>query len=361
VRGHFEVAVVGGGPAGSLTATLLARRGCRVAIFDKSRPGAFCVGETLPPQASHLLFEVGLFDRFRNQKHRSSPGIVSAWGNSEPIVTDFLFCPHGDGWHVDRAKFNALFREAAVEAGALFFPDTSVRACLQSASGSHWTICTRDGAELESDLLVDASGRHPSTSFLRRGRTVYDRLIAIAGLTEAADSRTASDYTLIESVEEGWFYSALLPCGKFIVTFMTDPDIYAAGRARSRAYLNDRLHNATLTNSRISHFPVATATFSAASIQRTAVVQSNWIAVGDAARSYDPLSGLGLLNSMKSAIEATPVILDMLRGQTTAAVRYEAGNQRSFSKYRQMHASYYSLERRWPNSLFWARRSNSTV
>jgi len=151
-----------------------------------------------------------------------------------------------------------------------------VRACLQSASGSHWTICTRDGAELESDLLVDASGRHPSTSFLRRGRTVYDRLIAIAGLTEAAVSRTASDYTLI-------------------------------------------------------------------------------------AARYDPLSGLGLLNSMKSAIEATPVILDMLRGQTTAAVRYEAGNQRSFSKYRQMHASYYSLERRWPNSLFWARRSNSTV
>jgi flavin-dependent dehydrogenase len=85
-------------------------------------------------------------------------------------------------------------------------------------------------------------------------------------------------------------------------------------------------------------------------------VQSNWIAVGDAAGSYDPLSGFGLLNAMKSAIEATSVILDMLAGQTTNAVQYEAANHQSFSKYWQMRASYYSLERRWLNSPFWVRR-----
>jgi flavin-dependent dehydrogenase len=356
VRGRLEVAVVGGGPAGCLTAILLARRGCRVAIFDKSRPDAICIGETLPPQASRLLCDVGLFDRFRNQGHRASPGIVSAWGNPEPRVTDFIFSPGGDGWHLDRRKFNALFREAAVEAGASFFPNTSVRACIRFSSASDWTIRTGDGGEFKCDVLVDASGRHPPRNFPYRARTVYDHLIAIAGITDVADSRTVSDYTLIESVEEGWFYSACLPCGKYILTFMTDADLYAVGRARSTTYLNEQLHNAPLTNSRISHFPPATASLSAATVRRTSVVQSNWMAVGDAARSYDPLSGLGLLNSMKSAIEATPVILDMLTGQTAAAVRYEAGNRRSFCKYWQMYASYYSLERRWLDSPFWARR-----
>ncbi len=138
--GRFEVVVIGGGPAGSLTAMLLARRGCRVAVADKSRPGAFCVGETLPPQASQLLSELGLFERFRRQNHRASPGILSAWGSSEPVASDFLFSPHGDGWHIDRPKFNALLREAAIEAGVHFFPDTAIRDCQAAATGGGWTL-----------------------------------------------------------------------------------------------------------------------------------------------------------------------------------------------------------------------------
>ncbi len=127
-----------------------------------------------------------------------------------------------------------------------------------------------------------------------RSRFVYDRLISVAGLTgETAGGGVAPDYTLIESVRDGWFYSALLPNVRYIATFTTDADLYAAGRARSSTYLNEQLRAAPLTMARIGRFFAATAAFSAITTQRKAVVQSNWMAVGDAARSYDPLSGHG--------------------------------------------------------------------
>jgi len=358
VRDRFEVAVIGGGPAGSLTAMLLARQGCRVAVFDKSRPGAFCVGETLPPQSSRVLTELGLFDRFREQKHRASPGVVSVWGSPKPLANDFLFSPHGEGWHIDRAKLNALLRAAAVEAGASLFRDTGVRQCTQSENSSTWTICTGHRDELECDFLVDASGRQPARLLPNPGRTVYDRLISIAGLAEpaAGGSGAASDFTLIEAVLDGWFYSALLPSEAYIVTFTTDADLYAAARIRSPGYLDEQLSQAPLTSARINRFPDAATAFAAVTMRRNVVVQSNWIAVGDAAKSYDPLSGLGILSAMKAAIEAAAVVRDMLAGQTATAAKYEASNQRSFSKYREMQDRYYSLERRWPDAPFWSRR-----
>ncbi len=105
---RFDVAVMGAGPAGSVTAMLLARSGLSAALLDKSRSGKFNIGETLPPQASRLLAELELSEAFQAQAHRPSPGIVSVWGSAEPKTTDFLFSPYGNGWHIDRPKFNAL-------------------------------------------------------------------------------------------------------------------------------------------------------------------------------------------------------------------------------------------------------------
>src|SRR4051794_39221405 len=116
MRKRFDIVVIGAGPAGSLTAMLLAREGGRVALFDGKPSAIFSIGETLPPQVSQLLADLGLFERFYTQGHRRSPGIVSAWGTAEPLTADYLFSTNGDGWHIDRAAFNQLLKEAAIDA-----------------------------------------------------------------------------------------------------------------------------------------------------------------------------------------------------------------------------------------------------
>jgi flavin-dependent dehydrogenase len=355
MRKRFDIIVIGAGPAGSLTAMILARQGCRVAVFDRKRSGSFLVGETLPPQASRLLADLGLLKRFVSQGHRRSPGIVSAWGSADPLATDYLFSANGDGWHIDRSAFNQLLREAAIGAGATLFKETSIEACVPSGSG--WTLHA-GGSECDCQILVDAAGRHPSSKLPHPSRIVYDRLISIVGLTRANGDggHAPSDYTLVESVKDGWFYSALMPSGNYIVTFTTDADVYATGRTACSAYLDEELCDAPLTRARIQEFPKVTKAFSAVTMRRKIVAETNWIAVGDAARSYDPLSGLGVWNAMNGALKAAPVIQGMRRGQPESVEGYNTKHRKAFASYWERHAAYYALENRWPESPFWARR-----
>jgi flavin-dependent dehydrogenase len=354
---RFDVVVIGGGPAGSIVAMLLARRGCSVAFVDKSRSGRLCVGETLPPQASRVIAELGLSEAFWAQEHRPAPGILSAWGSLELRANDFLFSPYGNGWHINRPKFNAMLVEAAARAGALFFGETGIEECTEDDEG--WSIrASQDDIHLtlKCRFVVDASGRRPAAAFGLSRRIVFDRLIAVAGLCPPARGACPSDYTLVESVDEGWFYSALLPCGEYILTYMTDGDLYAAGRKRSSSFFENQLAKAPQTAGRTQPVLATVGLFCAVSSVRDTVARANWLAVGDAARSYDPLCGLGLWTAMSMAAEAAPVISDLLGGNASSLLDYERANHRAFAQYRKAYQAYYSQERRWPESPFWLRR-----
>ena len=352
-----HVVVMGGGPAGCVTAMLLARAGCSVVVVDKCRTGGFCVGETLSPKASRIIANLGLSEAFRAQGHRASPGIVSVWGDAEPLATDFLFSPWGCGWHIDRSKFNAMLLEAAINAGAAFSGETEVTACVEEHHGWYLSLARQNlSRTLKCSLVVDARGRcSPAVFGFPRG-TKMDRLVAVAGLSAPAPGTCLSDYTLVEAVDEGWFYSAMLPRGDYIVAYMTDADLYAAGRQRSNAFLADQISKAPHTQERIDRVPAALTLYSAITTLRDTVIRRNWIAVGDAARSYDPLSGLGLWTAMKTASDAAPVIMAMLDGNLTDAIEYESANREAFALYLKAYRTHYGRERRWPQSKFWARR-----
>jgi flavin-dependent dehydrogenase len=353
----FDVVVLGGGPAGCLVGMLLARNGYSIAILDKSKTSRFCIGETLPPRASRILADLKLSDAFDAQMHRPSPGIRAAWGGAEPSTNDFLFSPYGNGWHIDRPKFNAMLSEAATRAGATFFDETPIEECVGTEAG--WSVrASREDTplRLKCRFIVDASGRRPAGEFGFPRRNTFDRLIAVAGLCAAAPGACPSDYTLIEAVDEGWFYSALLPCGDYILAYMTDGDLYATARERSSSFLEDQLAKAPYTRERVESAPPTVALFSAITSIRTTVTRRTWLAVGDAARSYDPLSGLGLCTAMNMATRAATVIKDLLEGNVTTMLDYERANNQSFVHYRTAHRAYYGVEGRWPESEFWRRR-----
>src|SRR3954452_12046394 len=99
---EFDVAVVGGGPAGSAAAGRLARSGCRVVLLERSRFDAPRVGESLAPSTNPLLTELGVWSRFAGLRPLPSFGTRSVWGGAEPQSHSHLVSRHGCGWHVDR-------------------------------------------------------------------------------------------------------------------------------------------------------------------------------------------------------------------------------------------------------------------
>ena len=106
---------IGGGPAGSATALTLARAGRTVAVVERTRYDNVRIGETLPPRASPLLATLGLPTQLQHDGHVSAPGIVTAWGNAEPRCNDFIVNPYGNGWHLDRPRFDHMLAAHARE------------------------------------------------------------------------------------------------------------------------------------------------------------------------------------------------------------------------------------------------------
>src|SRR5260370_12826946 len=128
---NVDVLGVGSGPAGAPAALNLAPTHDVLLIdfrqFTDSASNV-PVGESLPPAARRLLTDMGLFESFLEQGHVPCYGNRSVWGGAHPIETDFLRDPDGHGWHLDRNRFDAWLRWAAVNRGATLHAPARLKA-----------------------------------------------------------------------------------------------------------------------------------------------------------------------------------------------------------------------------------------
>lgn len=358
---HFDVLLLGGGPAGTAAALTLARAGMRVAVLERSAYDELRVGETFPPNVCAPLQSLGVWETFRRAGHCEAPGIVSCWGSDEPFENDFLFNPFGCGWHVDRVRFDRMLAEAAQTAGAELFLNTRVTRCKLTADDL-WRVNAEsngDQFELRGDWLIDATGRagRPGQSIPRAIR--YDRLIACVAFFQANGTAISETRTIIEARPQGWWYSAPLPDNRLVMAWMTDTDLFPATSDEAAAAYRQRLQETTLTKRWLTGFTRDTAPrrVAAHSSFRPATGKQ-WLATGDAALAFDPLSSQGTLKALIYGRRAAQTILAANGGDAHAVSLYAAALVEEFQQYRQLHNQYYRQETRWPESLFWRRRQH---
>lgn len=360
-----DVVILGGGPAGASTAIALAGAGRRVLLIDRSAANGVRVGEALPPAAKPLLSELGVLERVQGGEHLRCVGNVSCWGRATPSVHDFLRDPHGFGWHLDRPRFDESLRQAAVQVGAEVV--SNVSSAKAERCGSGWRVLWRKahGQQQESRCLwlVDATGR--SSAVGRRLGVVRrrdDRLIAfVAPFRPAPEADCICDArTWIESAPEGWWYSAPVPSGIRMVAYHTDADLadrsalrrtegFLACLARSEC-LHDRLRDWDYS---ISGCPRGV---DASSARLDRVAGAGWLAVGDAAVSFDPLSSQGLFNALYTGLKGGRAIDATLDGDDRPLANYECRLGEVYRAYLQHRTAYYEAEGRWSERPFWRRR-----
>jgi flavin-dependent dehydrogenase len=203
---------------------------------------------------------------------------------------------------------------------------------------------------LRARWLVDATGRK---AFIARKLgcrvEVIDRLIgAVEFLPRSVDAQG----TLIEAVENGWWYSAPLPGARTVFAYMTDSDLWRASR------WEELLKAAPLTSERadVSGTLPPIRVVSAASMLRRPVVGPNWIAVGDAAYAVDPLSGQGIYKTIETGLRSAAVVARAFGGDTGGVAEYETWIAESFRSYLAVRHQFYTSVERWRGSSFWQRR-----
>ena len=159
-----NVIVIGGGPAGSTAATLLAQHGCRVTLFERDRFPRFHIGESLIPETFWVLKRLGMIEKMRPShftKKYSVQFITQRGKLSEP----FYFWdnkPHESSqtWQVRRSEFDKLMLENAREHGVdvrqsvrvlevLFNGDRAIGVRIQTPDGQDQKIL--------ADVIVDAA------------------------------------------------------------------------------------------------------------------------------------------------------------------------------------------------------------
>src|SRR5262245_5379748 len=284
-----DIVIAGAGPAGATMARLLALRGRRVLLVD---PGTRQTDrlEIVAPAACRVVGAAGIAHLLHDvSMARPCPGIRRRWGTAEIEIDDFLRRPGGRGFVIDRAPFDGALRVLAMDAGATCVTGRVVAAQRNSAE---MIVEIESGAQcvsIAAGLIVDATGR-PSAVARRLGaqRLVGERRIAGRRLIGAAPvSDWDPGWLDVESDPDGgqggWWYEVSGPDGRRERWDVCRPRQSTPDRAR------------------------ACADASSARLSRAA--GEGWIAIGDAAVSFDPITSQGLANALSTALVAAGAIL----------------------------------------------------
>lgn len=361
----FDVAVVGAGPAGAAAAVALRRRGASVVVLE-SRPGAaWRVGETLPPAARPLLHALGVLAELEADGHLPSHGNCSAWGTEALVATDFVFGPDGNGWQLDRERFDARLAEAARRGGADIRYGSRLAGARRAAGRWELAVESADRCrDIRASWLVDATGRRSAVARrLGARRDVADSLVCVYGMAAPSPGCNRPDVdarTLVEAVPTGWWYTALVPGGRRTVAWLTDADVIRRLPWRGTAWFALQVretHHLGPLLARHGYEFVGSPKCSVANSSRTAPWYGNgWLAVGDAAIAFDPLSSQGLINALYTGLRGADAVAEVLAGDSVAVTRYAEVLAAVWDAYLKNLREYYRLERRWGDRPFWYRR-----
>jgi flavin-dependent dehydrogenase len=358
VSGPLDVIVVGAGPAGSACAIALAAAGREVALID--RPQRFVrAGDVLPPEVRPVLQELGVWDSFKADGHVASPGILTAWGQEEPVAQDYIWSPYGNGWNVDRRRFDSMLVETAAGAGAIVHRATRATAATPRATG--WRVALERGGDVlavDAAFLVDATGRTAAlTPHTVAPTRAHDRLVGVVATASApVEDGWADPRLLLEATPSGWWYSALLPGSRAVIAWMTDPKPGAMTARDLRELWLRELRRAPHTRARISSTLGVEPRVVVAKSCRRRAARGRRIAVGDAACAYDPLSGRGVMRALETGLSAAAAIVAGSDEHGRPFDAYANSVDEDFERFLRLKAAYYEAENRWPKSPFWKRR-----
>ncbi len=356
---NCDVAVVGGGPAGIAAAIALGRVGLATVLVEASRYETSRMGETMAPEVRPALARLGL--SFPDAAGCvSSTATESAWGGPDLVTRALVHNPYGDGAYVDRAGFDAALAMNAETDGTTVLRDCRVHRCEPSGARS-WRLVT-DRADVTAAAVICATGRGAGLSrALGARRRAADGLVGVAveyaGPAERGDHDAA---TLIEAAREGWWYSVELLSDRRMVMFMTDSDICRSGRYPDPDHWTEAVGRTRHIRERIRGLPARTRPRVVSAVSHRLArprMSRPWLATGDAAMSVDPLTGRGVLGALLAGEAAGTAMAHWLVGDERPATAYERRLDTRFAEYLKQSAEIYGRETRWPDALFWRRRT----
>jgi flavin-dependent dehydrogenase len=360
------ISILGGGPAGCATALSLLAAGldpAEVVLIEASRYERERIGETIPPDCQRLFAALGVLEAFLGQGHAPSHGSASSWGSDELGYDDFVFNPHGHGWHLDRRRFDAwLMAEVRARGVECKVGLRCLDVIEHGADGARLSLGDAGGeqARVHARFVVDATGaRSHYAGRMGVRRRDLDRLVSVAAFFQLPEGAGFPPRTMLEAVEYGWWYTARLPDRRIAVALATSHSWFKQHRLdQPRAWLEALVGTRHIIGplAACEPEPGSLSICTAPSFVLDRAYGDHWLAVGDAASAYDPISAQGIFKALGDGLSAGRRIAEFLAGHGDALAHQQQDLEQRFEAYVQQRAYYYAQEQRWPGSPFWRER-----
>lgn len=379
-RGSFDVAVIGGGPAGSAAARLLAHWGHSVAVLTKPESGSRSLAESLPPSCRKLFDVLGVTRSIDGAGFYRSTGNTVWWGDRQSRSE--AFADGALGYQVLRRDFDHLLLDLAERAGALVVRDATVKTVdvgEQTTDSAVHDVRTSKAAAVRVEYERGAGGRHSSAAtfaldcsgragvIARRGFRSHDRehaTVALVGVwrSEAGWPLDDATHTLVEAYADGWAWSVPVSDAERYFTVMVDPRLTQLERGRDVRVVYQREIDKTREFSKLVGAGVMQAApwgCDASLYAAHRFAGPHFLLVGDAASFIDPLSSFGVKKALASGWMAATVahtVLTKPEMRESALELFSTREREVYSSYRRQSARHFHDAAREHQHPFWTGR-----
>jgi len=335
-RQNYDAVVIGGGPAGSTAATLIAKSGRRVLLLDRERFPRFRLGESLMPATYWTFRRLGVLDKMRSspfvEKHSVQFFTKTGKGALPFYFSEFDSHESSQTWQVDRSDFDLMLLEHAAENQVEVRQGVNVKdVVFEGDCARAVEIETEDGvrARVDARVIVDCSGQ---TALIGRKLKLkqIDPVLQHASIytryrNARRDSGRDAGATLILQTNsaKSWFWYIPLP-GDEVSVGVVGPIEYLLKRDESVDQIFHDEHEICPEVKR--RIEGAERTFGIKPIRDFSYISkqiagNGWILAGDAFGFLDPIYSTGVFLAMKSAEFAADAVIGAFEADEFSAAQ----------------------------------------
>src|SRR5882724_7227338 len=323
----YDVAIIGGGPAGSTAATLLALAGRRVIVLERDKFPRFHIGESLLPFSMQTFDRLGLREKLdRTFLPKFGGEIVAACGTKgvKFYFKDGFRSRRDRAYQVTRSEFDKLLLDHSRENGADVRQETDVKNITFENDRAKINIETSNGARstIEARYLLDCSGRQTMLGSFFNIKKTYDHLqkFSVFAHYENVDRAEGIDGTLIRMVRslDRWFWMIPLTTTRMSIGVVMDTATFRAMKLSPETALEKSIDEQPMVLERMKRAERVSPVYSAGdySYRNTKLFGDRWLLVGDAAGFIDPVFSSGVFLAIMSAEKAADALDEILNDES---------------------------------------------